>query len=120
MFKREGFKVIACSLFIVLAICLASLINSWRCHISVGKSTNENTPISISPGEEITISILRSKEDRLFMQVYWDDKNEDAVKLSWGFFRSKGTILAPTEKGEHTLIIKYSYLLSKKFYYVVE
>ena len=120
MFQSKSFKVIAFSLFFVLAICLTSLINSWRCHISVGKSTDENAPISISPGEEIEISVLRSREDRLFMKVYWDDKDDDCVKLSCGFFISKGTILAPTEKGEHVLVIKYSYLISKQFYYVVE
>lgn len=125
MFQHEKLLKVTYVLSILVIVfflfCLTVYIEFSRFRISTEKSQDENAPVSISPGEEIEISIICMKSDRFSIPVYWDEDEENCVKLSYHFFISKGTITAPTEKGKHTLVIKNYFLWpATRFYYVVE
>lgn len=103
-----------------LLLCLAVLSTINRFDVNTEKSTNKDSPVSIPAGEEIEITVSRVKGDNFWITAYWDDNPQNGITLTPHFFTDNGTITAPDEKGEHTLIIKASFLDSRRFYYIVE
>lgn len=120
MFQRVNFKVIAHILSIFLLICIATLSAINRFDVSTEKSSNKDSPVPVSAGEKIEITVSRVKGDNFWIKAYWEDNPQNGITLTPHFFTDKGTITAPDEKGEHTLIIEASFLDSRRFYYIVE
>ena len=105
---------------ILIAFIYGNIISTIRFNVSTEKSTNKDSPVPISAGEEIEITVSRVKGDNFWIKAYWDDNPEDGITLTTHFLADKGTITAPYEKGEHTLIIKASFLDSQRLYYIVK
>lgn len=96
------------------------LLFSTKFKLNTEKSRDINNPVSISAGEKIVISVERGTSDLKKIYAFWNDEQNNKVYLENLLFSSHGSIIAPNDKGIHTLIIQYGHFSNIEFYYLIE
>lgn len=109
----------------VLGVVVIIIFFGWVYHsfkydtqVSPLGGKDEMSAIQISQNENIEISIIIEKNDRLSdICVYWDDNENEKQKLKKGFFTAEGQIQVPDKIGVHKLTVETGFLKTKYNYY---